>query len=400
MAMTARQVDAAKPKNKSYRISDEKSMYLEVTSKGAKYWRLKYRFAGKEKRLALGVYPETTLQEAREKRDDARKLLAKGIDPGSVRRAQKLSNAQAAENSFEAVAWEWLEIKMKGKSKGHRIRAARYIKRDLVPVFGKRPIDSIEPPELLAALRRVEKCGTVDTAHRVKQTAGAIFRYAIATSRANRDPSADLAGALETPEKGNFAAITDPDILGQLLLAVDVYRGTSTVKAALSLTALLFPRQVELRFMEWTEINWDEKIWEVPKERMKRRRPHIVPLSGQALEILKEQQLVSGRGKFVFPSARGASRALSENGVNVALRIMGFDNKTHTAHGFRATARTIMDEKLNIRVDLIEHQLSHEVKDTNGRAYNRTTFLEQRREMMQQWADYLDALREKALQRV
>lgn len=396
MALTDISVRQAKPKPKDYKLSDEKGLFLLVKTGGAKYWRLKYRFADKEKLLALGVYPEVSLKEARLKRDEARKLLSSGVDPSEAKRARDRAQKEAAANSFEVIAWEWHQIKLKGKSEGHRNRAARYIKTHFVPAFGSRSIDTIEAPELLAVLRKVENKGTIDTAHRVKQTAGNIFRYAIATGRARRDPSADLRGALQTAEGGHFAAITEPKEFGKLLIAIDEYQGTPTVRSALLLTALLFPRQIELRYMEWPEIKWDKKQWEVPRERMKERRPHIVPLSRQAIEIFKAQHLVSGRGRYVFPSARGKSRPLSENGVNTALRIMEYDNQTHTAHGFRATARTIMDEMLDIRVDFIEHQLSHKVLDPNGRAYNRTKFLGQRREMMQLWADYLDELKENA----
>ena len=281
---------------------------------------------------------------------------------------------------------------MTHKSDSHRTRTWRLLKNDLFPPLGRRPIADISPPELLKALRRVESRGAVDTAHRAHQTSGQVFRYAIATGRAERDPSADLRGALKVHVKKHHAAITEPKELGKLLISIEAFSGTPVVKAALELSALLFVRPKELRHMEWEEIDWDQALWQIPAEKMKMKQPHIVPLSTQAITILEEIHSLTGRGKYVFPSARGASRPLSENGVRVALRTMGYDNNTMTAHGFRATARTILDEVLCFRVDLIEHQLAHTVRDPNGRAYNRTKHLPQRIEMMQKWADYLDSL--------
>jgi integrase len=269
----------------------------------------------------------------------------------------------------------------------------RALEKDLFPQIGNRPISEITAPDLLMALRKIEARGAVETAHRAKQTAGQIFRFAIATGRAERDPSSDLKGALMNPKKKHLAAITEPKEVGKLLVAMDGFRGTPVVKTALLLSPLLFCRPGELRHMEWTEINWEEERWELPAEKMKMKQPHLVPLSKQALELLREHEKLTGRGRYVFPSARGASRPLSENGVRTALRTLGYDNDTMTPHGFRAMARTILDEVLNFRVDWIEHQLAHAVRDANGRAYNRTAHMEGRREMMQGWADYLDNLR-------
>ena len=313
-------------------------------------------------------------------------------DPNSVKRETRAANIEASENSFEIVATEWFNNHMTHKSDSHRTRTWRLLKNDLFPPLGRRPIADISPPELLKALRRVESRGAVDTAHRAHQTSGQIFRYAIATGRAERDPSADLRGALKVHVKKHHAAITEPKELGKLLISIEAFSGTPVVKAALELSALLFVRPKELRHMEWEEIDWDQALWQIPAEKMKMKQPHIVPLSTQAITILEEIHSLTGRGKYVFPSARGASRPLSENGVRVALRTMGYDNNTMTAHGFRATARTILDEVLCFRVDLIEHQLAHTVRDPNGRAYNRTKHLPQRIEMMQKWADYLDSL--------
>lgn len=395
MPLTALAVKQAKPKEKDYKLSDGGGMYLLITKKGGKYWRLKYRFAGKEKVLALGVYPQVSLEKAREEREKAKKLLP-NTDPGSLKRENLAARTEAAENNFEMVAQEWFNNHMTNKSESHRTRTMRLLKNDLFPPLGKRPVSDISPPELLKVLRRVESRGAIDTAHRAHQTAGQVFRYAVATGRAERDPSADLRGALKVHVKKHLAAITEPKELGKLLLSIEAFSGTPVVKAALQLSPLLFVRPKELRHMEWGEINWDQALWQVPAEKMKMKEPHIVPLSKQALEILQEIHSLTGRGKYVLPSARGASRPLSENGVRTALRTMGYDNNTMTPHGFRATARTILDEVLCFRVDLIEHQLAHTVRDPNGRAYNRTKHLPQRTEMMQKWADYLDSLRAEA----
>ena len=379
--------------DKPYRVSDEKGLYIEVYPNGSKYWRLKYRTHGKEKRLAIGVYPDVTLAQARESRDIARRQLAQGIDPSEHKQAAKAARQEAADNSFEVIALEWFNRKLADKSENHRDRTLRALKKDLFPVIGKRPIESITPPELLKALRKIEARGAIETAHRAKQTAGQIFRYAVATGRAERDPSGDLKGALATPGKTHLAAITDPKEVGKLMLAIEGFTGTPTVKAALQLSPLLFCRPGELRHMEWAEINWEDKQWELPATKMKMKQPHIVPLSKQALTILEEIHRLNGSRRYVFPSARGASRPLSENGVRTALRTLGYTNEQMTPHGFRAMARTILDEVLGFRVEWIEHQLAHAVKDANGRAYNRTTHLKQRRDMMQQWADYLDSLK-------
>jgi integrase len=391
--LTATEVKQAKPAEKATKLTDGGGMYLLVHPKGAKYWRHDYRFSGKRKTLALGVYPEVSLKEAREKHQDARKQLSKAIDPGNERKVEKLTRHLAAAESFEAVAREWFNQIMPEKSKSYRERTGRILEKDLYPYLGNCPIASITAPELLATLRRIEDRGANDIAHRAKQTAGQIFRYAVATGRAERDPSGDLKGALKPRrKKKHHAAVTDPAEVGRLLVAMEAFRGTLVVKMALLLSPLLFQRPGEIRGMEWVEINWEAKRWEIPAEKMKMKQPHIVPLSNQALNLLRELERLTGRGRYVFPSARGASRCLSENGVRVALRTLGYDNDTMTPHGFRAMARTLLDEVLGYRVDWIEHQLAHAVRDPNGRAYNRTAHLEGRTEMMQAWADYLDRL--------
>ncbi len=396
MPLTATAVRQALPKAKAYKLSDGHGLYLLVNPKGAKYWRYKYRYGGKEKPLALGVFPEVSLKDARVAHQTARTKLDKGVDPGEERRVQKLTRNLAAADSFEAVALEWFGRVMPDKSESYRVRTRRILEKDLFPVIGQRPVGAIKPPEMLAALRRIEARGANDIAHRAKQTAGQIFRYAVVTGRAERDPSADLKGALAPRQKQHHAAITDPDEVGRLMVAIDGFTGTPVVKTAVQLSALLFQRPGEIRAMEWSEINWDQARWEIPAAKMKMRAPHIVPLSRQSLELLEELHLLTGRGRYVFPSARGASRCLSENTVRIALRAMGYDKDTMTAHGFRAMARTILDEVLGCRVDWIEHQLAHAVRDANGRAYNRTAHLEGRARMMQQWADYLDQLKAQA----
>ena len=393
MALTAIGVKQAKPKQKPYKLSDEKGLYLLVNPKGAKYWRLKYRFASKEKTLALGVYPDVSLARAREMRQEAREQLADGIDPGVTKRLKKIHSYEEESNSFELIAREWFAIRMHDKSLRHQQKTMRALEKDLFPQLASRPVAQISAPELLVALRKIEARGAIETAHRAKQTAGQVIRYAIATGRAERDISADLKDALKFPIKKHLAAITDPKQVGQLLVAMEGFQGTPTVKAALLISPLVFSRPGEIRHMEWVEINWEKQWWEIPGTKMKTQRPHIVPLASQAIDILKKQKILTGRGRYVFPSARGASRPLSENGVRTALRTLGYDNETMTPHGFRAMARTILDEILEFRVDFIEQQLAHNVRDANGRAYNRTAHPKQRVEMMQIWADYLDDLK-------
>lgn len=399
MPLTDTKAKQAKPKGKDYKLSDEKGLYLLVKRNSSKYWRMKYRFAGKEKSLALGVYPDVSLKHARTKRDKARLQLDSGIDPGEARKAEKVALVEAGANSFKVIALEWFNTKMKTKSQSHQDRTLRALEKDLFPQIGTMPISTIQPKELLRALRKIESRGAIETARRAKQTCGQIFRFAVATGRADRDPAADLKDALQIPEKKHLAAITDPLNAGKLMAAIDKYEGTLIVKAALQLSPLFFCRPGELRHLEWCEVNWEEKQIEIPGSKMKMGEAHIIPLCKQALTILTELEQLTGRFKYVFPSARGASRPLSENGVRTALRTLGYDNDTMTPHGFRAMARTLLDEQLGFRVDWIEHQLAHAVKDTNGRAYNRTSHLPQRRKMMQRWADYLDSLKAGTLER-
>lgn len=393
MPLTNLAIKKAASHDKPYRLSDSKGLALLVHPNGGKYWQLRYRFANKGKLLALGVYPDITLAEARSRRDDARKLLSNDIDPSVHRKIYNAAKVEAAANSFRAVGQEWFAKQKLAWTEIHAKKVLGTLEKNLFPWLGDRPVAEINAPELLATLRRVENRGAHETASRAKQIAGRIFRYAVATGRAERDPSQDLRGALTPPIKTHLAALTDPKEVATLLKAIDGFYGTPIVRAALRLSPLLFVRPGELRHMEWTEIKWGEERWEIPAEKMKMRTPHIVPLCSQALAILRELEPLTGRGKYVFPSARGASRPLSENAVRVALRTLGFTNEQMTPHGFRAMARTILDEVLGYRVDWIEHQLAHAVKDANGRAYNRTSHLNDRKKMMQGWADYLDSLK-------
>jgi integrase len=382
-------IKAARPTGKPYKLSDERGMYLLVNAEGAKYWRLDYRIDGKRKTLALGVHPDVPLKTARERRDGARALVAKGIDPSSKRKAEKL----AADNSVEAIAREWFAKFSPKWAKGHADKIIRRLERDVFPWIGAKPIDSIKAPELLTVIRRIEARGAIETAHRAMQNCSRVFRYAVATGRAERDVTTDLRGALPPATSKNLAAITEPARIGELLRAMDGYVGAFTTRSALLLSPLVFLRPGELRHGEWTEIDLTSAEWRIPASRMKMGEPHIVPLSKQAIAILRELKPWTGSGKYIFPSARSAQRPMSENAILAALRRMGYGNDDMTGHGFRAMARTVLDEVLGQRVDWIEHQLAHAVKDANGRAYNRTAHLPQRHKMMQTWADYLDKLR-------
>ena len=389
--LTATAVKNAKPRTKAYNMSDGGGLYLLVKPNGTKAWRFNYRYTGKQKTLALGVYPDISLKTAREKHQEARQNLANSLDPNVAKQAKKAADQSASANSFEVIAFEWLQ-KRGAKSEGGDKRLKRLLQKDLFPYIGKRPISKITSPELLKTLRRIESRGAVDTAHRAKQAAGMVFRYAVATGRAERDPSVDLKDALTQPIKTHFKSITEPAEVGPLITAINNYQATPVVMAALKLSPLLFCRPGELRHLEWSEVNFAETRIELPAPKMKMKEPHIIPLASQAIAILKELQPITGRGKYVFPSARGASRPLSENGVRTALRTLGYTNDQISPHGFRAMARTILDEVLDFPVDWIEHQLAHSVKDANGRAYNRTKHLPQRKQMMQTWADYLEGL--------
>lgn len=385
-------VRTAKPKEKAYKLADTDGLFLLVTENGGKWWRFKYRFDGKEKLLSLGTYPEISLADARARRDEARTQIAHNIDPGALRKALKQSNTEEKE-TFEVIAREWHTKFKPSWTVGHAITILSRLERDLFPWVGNRPIAEIKAPELLAVLRRVESRGALETAHRIRTIAGQVFRYAVATGRAERDPAGDLRGALPQPGGKHLAAITDPKEAAQLLRAIDGYRGHFVVRCALKLAPLFFVRPGELRQAEWAEIDFDEAVWNIPAQKMKTKQTHLVPLCRQAVEILGELKALTGESKYVFPSGRSQVRPMSNNAILAALRSLGYDKDTMTGHGFRAMARTILDEVLQIRPDYIEHQLAHAVRDPNGRAYNRTAHLAERRKMMQLWADYLDGLK-------
>jgi integrase len=391
MSLTDTAVRNAKPGKKAIKLFDDRGLYLEVSPAGGKWWRHKYRFEGKEKRLSLGVYPDVRLRDARERRDEARKLLASGVDPGEHRKAHKLARNERAANSFEVVAWEWFAKYATTWATSHSEKTMRRLERDVFPWIGSRPIADIHAPEILTVLRRIEARGAGETAHRALSNCGQVFRYAVATGRATRDPSGDLRGALSRVKKSHFAAKTDPEAVAGILRAMDGYERTLTVRCALRLAPLLFVRPGELRNAKWADIDLEEKQWRYIVT--KTNTPHIVPLSRQAIKILNELRPLTGDGQYVFPSARSKTRPMSDNAILAALRRAGIDKEEMTGHGFRAVARTILDEVLGIRPDYIEHQLAHAVRDPNGRAYNRTAHLPERRKMMQQWADYLDRLK-------
>lgn len=395
--LTNKAVQNAKPKDKPYKLSDEKGLFLLIqpqkdSTKCSKYWRFKYRYGGKEKLLALGVYPDVSLKEAREKRDDARKQVASGIDPCQHRKAVKIATITSAGNSFEVITREWLAKNKDGWAKSHFDKILGRFENDVFPYLGSRPIASITAPELLAVIRRIEKRGVLETAHRALANCGQVFRYAVATGRAERDPSGDLRGALPSVKsrRKHFAAATSPKQVGELLRALNGYQGTPTVCAALRLAPLVFVRPGELRQAEWADIDLDAAEWRYTVT--KTNTPHIAPLSTQAVAILRDLHPLTGSGRYVFPSPRTKERPMSDNAILSAMRRMGIGKDEMSGHGFRAMARTILDEVLGFRADFIEHQLAHAVRDPNGRAYNRTTHLAERRKMMQAWADYLDSL--------
>lgn len=389
------QIKNAKPQEKDYKLMDGFGLFLLITPTNGKLWRFDYRFDNKRKMLALGAYPSVTLAEARQRREDAKKLLANGIDPGAMKKTLKSTGKELAANTFEVIARQW-HLKFSAAGKWSPIHAAdimHRLEKDIFPPLGSRPISEIKPKELLTVLERIASRGALDSAHRLRHHCGMIFRYAIVHEYAERDIAADLRGALPPVKGGHHAAATTPKDLAPILRSIDDFNGSFVVKSALQLLPLVFCRPGELRAAEWSEINFDDCIWEIPAERMKMKQPHIVPLSQQAIAILKELQPLTGYGRYLFPCHRSPLRCMSNNALNAGLRRLGFTKEEATAHGFRASARTILDEVLKVRPDFIEHQLSHSVRDALGTAYNRTSHLDERKKMMQTWADYLDNLK-------
>lgn len=392
MPLTDTAIRTAKPSAKPVRMFDGGGLYLELSPAGGKLWRLKYRFDGKEKRLALGIYPDIGLRDARERREEARKLLANGADPAEARKAQKAAKVERSANSFEVIAREWFAKHRDTWAASHADKIIARLENDVFPWLGGKAIAEITAPNVLEVLRRIEKRGTLDTAHRARGNISQVMRYAIATGRAERDPCPDLRGALPPVKETNFASITDPAKVAELLRAIDGFSGTFVVQSALRLAPLLFVRPGELRNAEWASFDLEKAEWGYFVTKTK--SDHLVPLASQAVAILRELHALTGHGRFVFPGARGNDRSMSDGTINAALQRMGYNTREEiTGHGFRAMARTILHEELHVKPEVIEHQLAHKVPDALGTAYNRTKFLKERKAMMQLWADYLDKLK-------
>ena len=370
-------------------LFDGGGLYLIITPEGSRLWRFKYSYQGKQRLLSLGSYPEISLADARLKREIARKQVANGIDPGVLRREAK----ELTLNTFEAIARERHEKFKHGWTTGHAERTLHRLERHMFPLIGAMPINKIAAPDILKALRLMESQGILESAHRMRSICGQIFRYAVSTGRADRDPTQDLRGALPPAKQHHLAALTEPLQVAGLLRAIDSYDGSFVVKCAMQLQALFFVRPGELRQAEWSEFDLEAAEWNIPAKRMKMKQTHLVPLSRQAIEIFKQLQPLTGNSLFVFPSYRSTQRPMSNNAILAALRRMGYSKDEMTGHGFRAMARTILDEVLHFPPEYIEHQLAHAVRDPLGRAYNRTSHLEARRKMMQTWSDYLDGLK-------
>jgi len=383
------------PKEKEYKKTDGGGLYLLITPSGGKLWRFNYRFDGKHKTLFLGKYPDVTLENARKQRTAVRELLANGVDPGAVKKSQKIQEQIQNEldaNTFEKVARDWHQHNKPDWSDNHADRLLRRLELDIFPYIGNKPIVEIERPEIIELLHRVA-VRTLETAHRLKIAFHGVFRYAHNKGLIKHNPSADMRGVLPTVKPKHMAAPTEPKKVAELVKAIDGFTGSYVTKCALQLTAMLFVRPGELRSMEWSELDLDAAEWNIPGHKMKMKNPHLVPLSMQAVDILKELYHLTGTGKYVFPCHRSPLRCMSENTVNASLRRLGFEKDEITAHGFRAMARTLLHEVLNIQPDVIEAQLAHAVPDRLGRAYNRTQFIAERRRIMQVWSDYLDGLK-------
>lgn len=388
--LTDTAIRKAKVAGKPLKLFDGGGLFILVAPTGGKLWRLKYRFAGREKLLSLGSYPEVSLADARLARDEARRLLHEGTDPSAKRQAEKAARVAMVGNSFEAIAREWHAKFADTWAPSHAARLIRLLERDVFPWIGARPISQIAAIELLGVLRRIEERGALETAHRARVYTGVVFRYAIHTGRADHDPTSELRGALPPKRNGHFAAVTDPEKLGDLLRTIDGYKGSTVVAAALKLAPMLFVRPGELRSMRWADVDLDNEVWAFLVT--KTRTEHVVPLAPQAVAILRDLKPLTGACAFVFPG-RTNTQPMSENAILAALRRLGVPKETASGHGFRATARTILDEVLGYPPHLLEHQLAHSVRDAMGRSYNRTAHLPQRRKMMAEWASYLDKLR-------
>lgn len=393
MALNDTMIRAAKPKEKAWKLSDEKGLYLLVSPAGSKLWRLKFRVYGKEKKLSFGAYPVVTLKDARRLRDEARAVHAAGVDPARAKQADKVAAKLGAENSFEAIAEEFIEKMGKEGMAATTLTKARWFLDHLRRPIGNLPVAEIKPHEILAVLQKVEKTGKRETANRVRSFASRVFRYAIATARAENDPAHVLRGALSTPIVKHHAAIIDPVQLVGLLRAIDGYTGEFATITALKLTPHIFQRPGEVRQMQWQELDLENAIWSLPVLRMKQRKPHSVPLSKQSIDLIRQMQAITGNGKYVFPSVRSRDRPMSENTINGALRRLGFTGSEMTAHGFRTTASTLLNESGKWQPDAIERSLSHAEKNQVRAVYNRGSYWKERVEMAQWWSDHLDQLK-------
>ena len=390
--LTDTKLKALKVQNASYRLADSNGLCIEVRPTGAKVWRYRYRINDKASMVTIGEYPAVSLQQARTERDKLRAMVKAGTNPAHAQRAAKAANVERNANTFGAIGLEYLAKREREGMTAHSVeRDRRALKTYLAPIYDS-PISDVTAPMLLAALRKLEQRGVIETTHRARALADRVFKYAIATGRGERNPAADLTGALERLQVRHFPSVTKPEQIGALLRALHSYQGSVVTQAALKLAPLVFVRPGELRHAKWEDIDLDAAEWRYMVTKTKTQ--HIVPLSTQAVAILRELHPYTKRSAYVFPSERTASRPMSENTINAALRGMGYDRDTMTGHGFRAMARTLLDEVLGFRPDYIEHQLAHTVKDPLGRAYNRTTHLPERTKMMQAWSDYLDALRD------
>ena len=389
MALTATTIKTCKPKDKAYKLTDGGGLYLLVSPSGGKWWRFDYRCQSKRKTLSMGVYPAISLKDARDRRDEAKKQLANGIDPAMVRKSQK--HQQSQPNTFEAVAREWHDKFKPGWSDTHASRLLRLLERDIFPWLGSMPVSDVSSPLLLQTIRRIET-RSLDTAHRAMQNCGQVFRYAIATGRQQNDPTHALKGAIPPIRDNHFASITHPEQIGPLLRAIEGYKGEFITQSALRLGPLVFVRPGELRHAEWSEINLEIGEWRIPSEKMKMGQPHIVPLARQSIVLLTDLQPLTGTGQYLFPSVRSLDRPLSENTINAALRRLGYTKDEMTGHGFRSMASTLLNEQGWNR-DHIERQLAHAERNKIRAAYNYADYLPERRKMMQAWADYLETLK-------
>ena len=389
MKLTARQVDTSRPKDKPYKLSDGGGLYLLVNPNGSRYWRLKYRIAGKEKLLALGVYPDITLAEARQKRADAKKVLAAGGDPGQEKQEEKQAKEQAVANSFERLAMEWHAHKSTSWSEGYAEHLLMYLKKDIFPFIGQKAITDISQVEMLNVLRKMEQRGVLDKLKKTRQACRQIFTYAIITGRAEHNPVSDLAGALKSPKQQHYPHLL-VDQIPDFLRALSEYSGSTITRNATRLLMLTGLRTIELRASEWVDIDFDKGVWNIPSERMKMRRPHLVPLSSQVRELLEEIHQLTGRGQYVFPGRNDAGKPMSEASINQVIKRIGYDGKA-TGHGFRHTMSTILHEQ-GYNTAWIETQLAHVDKNSIRGTYNHAQYLDGRREMLQWYADYMQAL--------